>query len=377
MLYKQFNRILDKLFSWISFPERYISVLSNNSNFDVNYAEGIEHVQFTEREILLIQAFNESYPTLYYDTNGVHSSCLYTLPLRKVILSGYSGLIFDKINNGFIIESGMTYIRMLKAKSSFRKTYPVKAIDNLCTSIHLYPWARKNIYHWFIECLPRLIQIREVSNSYSQLNILIPNEIPNYQEQTIEILKKSLPSNVKIIRISPNCNYFLESYLFLPFVTPDMFGFLPSRISKELSSLLIEGFGCMNDEHIDKKMIYISRRKAKKRRISNETELLRAIESKYDIEIHTPEDYHYAKQVKLFATAKTVISAHGAGLTNILFCEEGTRVIELMPSNKVKLHYFGLAKSKNLDYLYILGSREDSNNDFKIDPNDLLKLLGR
>ena len=38
-----------------------------------------------------------------------------------------------------------------------------------------------------------------------------------------------------------------------------------------------------------------------------------------------------AEQVELFVYADVVVAPHGAGLTNLLFCREGTRIVEIFP----------------------------------------------
>ena len=73
--------------------------------------------------------------------------------------------------------------------------------------------------------------------------------------------------------------------------------------------------------------VYISRGRATKRKILNEN-VLNPILEKYKFKIVFAEDLSYKDQVNLFLNAKTIISAHGSGLTNIIFSQNAT-VIEL------------------------------------------------
>jgi capsular polysaccharide biosynthesis protein len=41
-------------------------------------------------------------------------------------------------------------------------------------------------------------------------------------------------------------------------------------------------------------------------------------------------------QISLFRDAEFVIGAHGAGLTNLLFCAPGTKVLEFMPAVEMR-----------------------------------------
>jgi hypothetical protein len=55
-------------------------------------------------------------------------------------------------------------------------------------------------------------------------------------------------------------------------------------------------------------------------------------------------------QILLFQSAEFVIGAHGAGLSNLLFCEPGTKIIELMPSVEFRSYFWSI--SQKLDLVY-------------------------
>ena len=56
-----------------------------------------------------------------------------------------------------------------------------------------------------------------------------------------------------------------------------------------------------------------------------------ALLSGYGFQTVYLEGMSMADQILLFQSAEFIIGAHGAGLTNLLFCEPGTKVIEFMP----------------------------------------------
>ena len=51
------------------------------------------------------------------------------------------------------------------------------------------------------------------------------------------------------------------------------------------------------------------------------------------------EDLEFRDQVALFRDAETVVAPHGGGLTNLVFCDPGTKVIELFPAANIDLYY--------------------------------------
>lgn len=96
------------------------------------------------------------------------------------------------------------------------------------------------------------------------------------------------------------------------------------------------------------KKIFISRRDAPARRILNEDEIFELFKAqgfeRYDMGKMSIEE-----QITLFAQAEMVVGEHGAGLTNILFCKEGTKVIELFQA-LIDTSFWFPAQIFNLDY---------------------------
>jgi capsular polysaccharide biosynthesis protein len=54
------------------------------------------------------------------------------------------------------------------------------------------------------------------------------------------------------------------------------------------------------------------------------------------------------EQVLMFQRAEFVVGAHGAGLTNLLFCEPGTKVIEFMPTSEMRPFFWVISEKLGL-----------------------------
>ena len=67
------------------------------------------------------------------------------------------------------------------------------------------------------------------------------------------------------------------------------------------------------------------------------------------------EDYSVTEQAQLFNRALEIVSPHGAGLTNLAFCEQGTKVVELFTPNYVLPLYWNFCNILDLDYYYLIG----------------------
>ena len=54
-----------------------------------------------------------------------------------------------------------------------------------------------------------------------------------------------------------------------------------------------------------------------------------------------------------FAAAAVVVAPHGGALANLIFCEPGTAVVEIVPETNVRLFYGGLAYARGLRYFAV------------------------
>jgi hypothetical protein len=55
-------------------------------------------------------------------------------------------------------------------------------------------------------------------------------------------------------------------------------------------------------------------------------------------------------QIQLFQSAETILAPHGAGLSNLLFCQPGTRVLELSPAREFRPFFWMMGEKLGLPY---------------------------
>ena len=102
---------------------------------------------------------------------------------------------------------------------------------------------------------------------------------------------------------------------------------------------------------VPSRRLYVSRTGCR-RNVVNE-EAIKRILIKYGFEIYHPEEHE--NQPYDFAEAAIIVGPHGAGLTNLAFCQPGTKVLELMPTDQEEPHYYTLSDAANLEYGYLAG----------------------
>lgn len=100
--------------------------------------------------------------------------------------------------------------------------------------------------------------------------------------------------------------------------------------------------------------LYISRSKARYRRVANELAVLNYL-AKFGFESVCLEEYSFKEQIALLSQAEMVVAPHGAGLTNLIWCKPQTRVVEIFSPNYVNVCFWAMSNLMELDYCYLLG----------------------
>ncbi|MFL5287064.1 MAG: glycosyltransferase family 61 protein [Rhodopila sp.] len=95
--------------------------------------------------------------------------------------------------------------------------------------------------------------------------------------------------------------------------------------------------------------LYVARTDTQRRQMRNEPALIGEMRRR-GYEIVVPASLSFTEQVRLFRSASIVVGAHGAGLTNIIFCEPGTVVYELVPAAYPNAYFCNLALVCRLRY---------------------------
>lgn len=99
--------------------------------------------------------------------------------------------------------------------------------------------------------------------------------------------------------------------------------------------------------------VYVSRNDSDKRRVLNEPKLMNML-GKYGFKSFELAKLSFQDKISLFASAKIIIATIGAGQANLVFCESGTNVIELMPKDFTQPFFNDLSNKVNLNYDYLI-----------------------
>jgi capsular polysaccharide biosynthesis protein len=205
----------------------------------------------------------------------------------------------------------------------------------LCSGIE-YDWITfplKNSFH--LDCA-NLLGI--------DLNKILPSENLNCIKAD-EILIPSMINNWNLV--------YYKSYphalkMFLPSWLTQCHSLIRTR-NNQFSSNNIQKLQ-------DIKRIYISRKKASYRYVLNENNLSDVF-VKYQISPVILEDLSLTEQIILFSDLEIVISPHGAGLVNISYSQNSTKILEIYPYNYHDSSFRIHAKVFGHHYDYLIGEK--------------------
>jgi capsular polysaccharide biosynthesis protein len=117
-------------------------------------------------------------------------------------------------------------------------------------------------------------------------------------------------------------------------------------------------------ERVPGRCIYVTRGVSKNNRVVlNETEVVAALQA-HGADAIDPSKLSVDDEIRTFAEADVIVSAHGAALTNIVFSSPGALVIELFPASHVVTTFWKLATTvPGLEYRYLCGVGPQSEPD--------------
>lgn len=228
----------------------------------------------------------------------------------------------------------------------------IEGANNLLIHNH---WS-SGYHHWITESLVRLLSINT-----KEYNLIIPIDYPKF---AFEIL--STYSFKSIIKIPAKTGVF-ASNITIPF-NPDS-GFYEKDKLHAIKAHFLNYYNI--PDSVPTSRIYITRKNAAKRKVENEKELLPILE-KFGFVVIDADQLTVLEQIKLFSSCSILISIHGAALTNCIFMNENTTVLEFYKKNTfINYCYERMTKELHINYARLLCDG-GTNNTTHVDVTDLI-----
>ena len=246
-----------------------------------------------------------------------------------------------ELPDGRVLMEGNWWEPVLKKHPTYRKRMGFQR-HNLKGDVYslLAMWST-SFYHWFHDVLPRLEAA--LPHLPKGTKFLINENPMRWQLDTLG----AFGIREADLEFQPrNARTEVER---LWFATPaGQTGFGSKDLLKKVSARLRKHFKTKTQK--DRRGLFVSRAKSRCRRFINEAEVFAVLEE-YEFTKVFCEDLTISEQIEFFWNASCVMAPHGAGLTNIIFCNAGGLVCELQfPQKLYTNHYWMLAQQFDLFY---------------------------
>lgn len=280
----------------------------------------------------------------------------------SLVISGAGDLLSDEMvdfpTEDFGIKSPhIVYRYKNKVILSYRKKPNTRIKEGILLSCD----HDNNYFHWLVECLPKLVFIDD-QKQFKEVPLLLPYGL---HENLLAALTRVNINNHPIINLSPGIAYRVDRLVFPSNLSRVVDRYKGSPVFDTdivLSHKWIARVADLlkNDVKNKKKpwrKLYLTRRKGL-RALGNQEEIELML-FKHNFEIVELDGVSLDFQIELFSQASVIVAPTGAALTNMLFCQPGTKVIILMSNHETTNFSFwsNLGDIAMLDVKIIVGER--------------------
>ncbi len=222
------------------------------------------------------------------------------------------------------------------------------------SAYHLLACNIDNYYHWLIDAISRFRPVEYAGfaddpETPSAPNLLIPTLDRFWKWESLALL---VPRSLPQLPLTGEGRVFVQRLLFVPDLSGGAFRPHPE---------LLAAFDAMRAAVLGatparpSRRLYVSRADSGNRVLVNEAEVMARVERAGFTPVLLSKK-PVAEQIRLFAEASHIIAPHGAGLTNIGFCQPGAALCELHMDSYVHWAFRRLAAMRGVRYGCILGT---------------------
>ena len=281
------------------------------------------------------------------------------LPGGRVNVDNYDSVAIISADNYLVGDTSLQFapgsfaVTCPTENPIFRQRYfrpPVEVAGTVCSLLSGGGAAMGNYYHWLLDSLPRLHLVEE-AGLWDEIDYFLIYS--REQRFAVETLLALGIRNEQIIDVATATHLRAQRLL----VTSPVRGYgrhAPRWVGEYLKDAFLPAGPAARRFS---PYVYVSRRDAAFRRVRNEPEV-EALLAEYGFESYALTELSFREKVNLFAGAKAVVGPVGAGLVNIVFCPEGTPLIELLPRNLVVPDYLDLTARLDMPHYPLISAHE-------------------
>ena len=223
----------------------------------------------------------------------------------------------------------------------------------LCSLVDIRQWSG-SYYHWFLDCLPRLIAADHYTKRHGEpVRVIVPTTLNSWQNESLHLLGIAPELRIshrhvrmgclRMDRLIASVSYRWQRKGDAPFdaVSPWAIQQLAARLNQ----------GIPVPTTALPKRIYLSRRGVPTRQVANEEAVLALLEPHGFVVVQN-ERLSLGEQIALFRGATHIVAPHGASLTNLMHAQGGSVLELFQEGHGIRPDFFQLARLNNLNYYH-------------------------
>lgn len=275
---------------------------------------------------------------------------VYLIKNAKIIQAGEQSLAVLKGNN-LIEELSFQSEELIRKNIYFNKIFKKnyltlfkKKIKGTSLSLLQDTSQKRNYFHFLFDSISKLFLIKKIKYD----NILIPSLKYKFQKEIINILnlKKKIIDCEKIKILD------LEKLIVIDHPYWDLnksWNECSKNIPKWVIKFLRKKFISYASRKKFNKNIFIDRSDTKSiyGKLENNEEVKKYIIKK-NFDIFKLSNFSFLDQIKIFRDAKIILSPHGAGLSNLIFCKPKTKILRFKQKQHNVYCFDNIIKYNNL-----------------------------
>jgi len=233
---------------------------------------------------------------------------------------------------------------------------------SLAKAISLRDTGEENYFHWYNDVLAKLFLLRQHHIAIDRIPVIVSRKL--WDKPYFRYYYERSPLLQSLQWIVQDDEYIrCESAIFCK----------PLTHRRDLWSEITTVFDFASTRPPLRK-IFLTRHKTRLRFIENSDEI-ETICQHLGYDVVDADTLSPQQQLELFSSVTHLVGIHGAGLTNMIFCSAGCRVLELFPPpdlGYLPYHYILLAKIKGFRYRALIGRPpgERFSGGFRVDPGE-------
>ena len=205
--------------------------------------------------------------------------------------------------------------------------------------------ADGNYFHLLLNSVARLLYLEHPLSAYRPDRFLITGEVNDFVAETFALF------GVARDRLIGTADYpaFRPERLIVPPVIQHPF-VVPAHVVEFVRAKVLAK---LPPPAMARRRIMVDRSDANARRVQNLNDLDPLL-AQFGIELVRLQGLSVLEQAALFRDAELVIANHGAALTNLVFCEPGTRVFQLLAPGMMEREYRTISQHARLHHDYVV-----------------------